>query len=128
MNEEIFLNVVSTFNSYKLLAKTFHWKEIQYMNKHEQLDKLYDLIVDFQDNFTEECIWIFGMPEIYKFHQCTNIQIMDAESLMQHIDEFIVSIKSILKETDNANYAGLESLVDNFIHDFNIIQYRFQLN
>ena len=96
------------------------------MNKHEQLDKLYELIVDFQDSFTEEGIVLFGMQDIITLQACSNISISTDESFLDNISEFMTQLKFTLMDADNAAvFAGLESLVDNFIHDFNIIQYRY---
>lgn len=129
MNESAFLTVISMFNSYKLLAKAFHWSMTVSMNKHEQLDKLYDLIVDFQDNFVEEGIMLFGMPEFVNLQACSNISIPSDEVFLESISEFITNLKFTISESDNnSELAGLESLVDNFIHDLNIIQYRYQMN
>lgn len=121
-----FLKILGTLNGLKNAIKTAHWNETESMNKHQQLDNIYDTINNFQDGFAEDGVSIFGpigitdIPEIpHSFYTI--------DGLVTDVMEYALRLKNSIAQYETADYAGLNSLCDNFVHDMKISMYRFRM-
>ena len=123
-----FLNILGTLNGYKQAVKTCHWNETESMNKHEQLDNLYDLLHNFQDAFAEDGIQIFGKINLTDIPNI-NISFYSIDGLIDEINDYVLRLKKLVnKVSNNELFAGLNSLCDNLVHDMHIFMYRFRMN
>lgn len=130
MNKTNLLKIISYLNTYKTKLKAAHWAETTSMNKHEQLDKLYDVVDKFQDEFVEESV-ILSEPinQISEIPDNILLNINSTEELIEHISKYAVIIKNYINKLQpTAVYSGLSGLTDSFIHDINIIRFRYQMN
>lgn len=127
MNRYKFLKILGTLNGYKNALKTAHWNETESMNKHEQLDNIYDLLNNFQDGFAEDGIHIYGdigltdVPSIV-------ISFYSIDGLVDEIADYANRLKEIVGKYTDAGHAGLNSLCDNLVHDMHIAVYRFRMS
>ena len=127
MNRHKFLKILSKLNGYKTAVKTAHWNETESMNKHEQLDNIYDIIHNFQDGFAEDGVSIFGNIGLTNVREIP-ISFLTIDGLVDEIAEYSLRLKNIIGNEKSSEYAGLNSLCDNFVHDMKIAQYRFRMN
>lgn len=125
MNQKIIEKIAGKINAFKQAIKTAHWNETECMNKHEQLDKLYDTLHDFQDNLVEDSIIALNLnnfkPTIEDYTYFT------IDGLIDDIQEFVYNIKSKISKNKSPEFAGINGLCDSLIHDVNIIVYRIRM-
>lgn len=125
MNIKVFQKIIGKLNAFKNAIKVAHWNETESMNKHEQLDKLYSVLNDFQDEFTEDIIVAANIKQIYPTNE--EYSFLTLDGLVDDIQEFIYRIKYIIDELREPMFAGINGLTDNLIHDINIIIYRIRM-
>ena len=122
-----FLKILAKLNGYKTAVKTAHWNETESMNKHEQLDNIYDIIHNFQDGFAEDGISIFGDIGLTDVREIP-ISFLTIDGLVDEIAEYSLKLKTIIGNEQSAQFAGLNSLCDNFVHDMKISIYRYRMS
>ncbi len=127
MTRHSFLNILGKLNGYKNAVKTAHWNETESMNKHEQLDGIYDLLNNFQDGFAEDGVSIFGNIGLADIPSIV-ISFYSIDGLVDEIVEYANKLKTVIGKHTEAEYAGLNSLCDNLVHDMNIALYRYRMS
>lgn len=117
-NRRSFLKVLCVLEGFKTVFKESHWMS-KNSHHHEIFDKTINEISDFQDNFAEEGMVIFGdilfgdikglKPEV-----CTGIPaLVDLKS-------FVIAIMNQLDLHNNQNnLSGLKAQSNKFLHLIN---------
>ncbi len=115
-----FLTFINSLEGFKTCAKNLHWSAIN-LNIHKQLDKLLNVLSDYQDSIAEEHMGLHGQikPNTIKGICC---ECDNPILLLNLIENCTLEFYSKLKDE-----IGMKSETENFIHNINKFKYLFTL-
>lgn len=131
MNKQKLITILCILEGFKTAIKNNHWATDTKSNKHKVLDTVSDLLADFSDAFAEESIILFGRINDGEIVG-RKIPYDDGYQLLKGLEQLAIKIKknlnAITDDYEAAAFAGLSSLVDEFIHAMHINMYRYKMD
>ena len=127
MNRKNFITILCQAQGLICQIKAIHWAKDDMANKHKILDDIYAALNDFMDNFAEDGMTIFGPIDSNEIQPILT-PITEDDTIVSKCEKFAKICKQFALDGDEVEFAGLNSVCDEFVHNMKINLFRYGMN